>query len=47
MFEEERLDHDEMDMLTEENDIDIDDNERWTHWPRGLRAIACPTSTTV
>jgi hypothetical protein len=28
MFEEERLDHDEMDMLTEENDIDIDDNER-------------------
>jgi len=28
MFEEERMDHEEMDMLTEENDIDIEDNER-------------------
>lgn len=32
MFEEERMDHEEMDMLTEENDIDINDNERWNHW---------------
>jgi hypothetical protein len=31
MFEEERMDHEEMDMLTEENDIDIDDNERANH----------------
>jgi hypothetical protein len=40
------MDHEEMDMLTEENDIDIDDNERANHWERGLNA--CPiTITTV